>query len=303
MKKISEDILINYFKKLYKQSGNTKIGIGDDCAVLKTRDQLIITTDTIVDGTHFLLDKVTGYDIGWKALGCNVSDIAAMGGKPIWATVSMGIPLGFEKKAIDISHGIHAIAQKFKVDVVGGDIVRSKTLFVNTTVIGRPFANKPIFRIGSRIGDKVLVTGELGGSRWGKHMRFVPRIRESKWLVRNYDIHSMIDVSDGLYKDIRRLLSEGQGVELEDGTIPISSIVLGKEKVSLESALYDGEDFELLFSVGPKTAKRIMKEWPFRDVKVSIIGRIVSSKRGRVFLKKGKKRILLQDKGYEHFSS
>jgi len=213
-----EFALINWLRKnLPETSRRVRIPVGDDAAVISApSDGLVaVTTDMILEGTHFELlapraDKRTLRQIGRKAVAVSLSDVAAMGLAPSAVVVSVAIPesrgLGF---AQELFRGMRTIAQQFQVDVVGGDITSWEgRLAICTTVLGGGGGLKPIKRSGARPGDALAVTGRLGGSRLGKHLRFKPRVEEALYLNRNFKIRAMIDISDGLALDLSHILEE-----------------------------------------------------------------------------------------------
>jgi thiamine-monophosphate kinase len=248
---------------------------GDDCAVLP--GGLLLTCDPVVEGIHFL-PAAPPRQIGWKAMARNLSDIAAMGGTPEWAVVSIGLrPTTPVRWVTELYAGMHAVAGKFGCRIVGGDTTHvQRKQFIVVTLLGK--AERPVLRTGSKIGDSVFVTGTLGT---GRHLTFTPRIKEARWLVRHFDIHAMIDLSDGLASDAQHL---GVGMDLVAAEIP------GK----LPAALTRGEDFELLFTLDPRDVTALRKKWKF-PIKLTEIGRVV---RGRGVRLDGR---LLTAKGYDHF--
>lgn len=298
LKTVGEFGLIGELRKKFLPAAGVIKSIGDDTAVVeKDRNTyLLFTTDMIVEGVHFKKEDAFT-DIGYKALAVNVSDIAAMGGLPKWAVISLGISP--EKTLEDIRQlyrGIEKCARGFGVCVVGGDTVRSSRTIVNVTLTGETGRKEVVFRDGAKIGDGVFVTGPLGGSLKSKrHLRFTPRVEEARFLVTKFKPTAMIDISDGLAADLGHIMREsGVGAELAVDDIPVH------RGASLKQALYDGEDFELLFTLPQKTAERLRKlrpaKWKFYE-----IGRIVEKKRGLCLID-GKGRLRpLAVKGYTHF--
>jgi thiamine-monophosphate kinase len=251
---------------------------GDDCAVLPGGG--LLTCDPVIEGIHFL-PNTPARQVGWKAMARNLSDIAAMGGKPRYAVVSVGLrPVTPVRWVRELYGGLHAAARRFDCEIVGGDTAHvRREQFVVVTLLGH--ADRPVLRSGAKPGDVVFVTGKLGGSfRSGKHLRFIPRIREAQWLVEHVRVHAMIDVSDGLASDLRRLVEASHvGFDIASAKIP------GK----LPGALTDGEDFELLLTVAPREAGKVRR-------KFYEIGRVI------------KKPVVLLDgtslaaRGYDHFA-
>ncbi len=278
-------------RQLGKTDRSVARGVGDDCAVLAgTRGRLLLyTCDPVVEGTHFLADTPPR-QVGWKAMARNLSDIAAMGGLPRWAVVSIGLrpttPVSYVE---NLYRGMRAVAKPFGCDIVGGDTthVRGEN-FVVVTLLGEVERNRLTLRSTARPGDVVFVTGKLGGSIAGKHLRFTPRIREARWLTEHYRLHAMMDVSDGLASDLRRLAEASQvGFDIVSAQIPANR--------DLRAALSDGEDFELLFTVSKRTASLLKQQWPFK-LPLTEIG-CVSKQRGIRLDGRA-----LTAKGYDHFA-
>lgn len=299
---IGENALIEIFKRKYKKNKDTLIGIGDDAAVVKMKNDkaLVVTADMFAEGVHFLKNEVSPYRIGWKAMGAALSDIAAMAAVPRAAVISLGLPentpVNFVNGLID---GIEKLAVFFGTDIVGGDtIVSKKGIVISVTIIGEADEKKIVKRSGAVPGDLIFVTGTLGGSRKRKEFTFVPRIKEALWLNSNTHLHSMMDVSDGLLIDLFRMIKMSKaGARLYEDKIPVS-----KDAAGIQAAFTDGEDFELLFTVSDKDAHRLIKTWKYRNVPLSVIGEITPDI-GRLELvgKKGGIR-KMEPKGYEHFA-
>jgi thiamine-monophosphate kinase len=251
------------------------VGIGDDAAVLRLSDGrlLLLASDMLVEGTHFLRNQVQAPWIGWKALACNVSDIAAMGGRPLWAVVSLGLPPTTSVRFVDgLYAGLSRCARRFGLAVVGGDTVRAPQVIVDVAVVGTVRPEQLTLRSGARVGDVLFVTGRLGGSYVsGRHARFLPRLREAQELAQRVRIHAMIDVSDGLASDLWQVSRASRVVlRVQASKIPISGAgrtclrracpcrsPRWRGRQALRHALMDGEDFELLFAVSPQDAHRV----------------------------------------------
>jgi thiamine-monophosphate kinase len=270
---------------------------GDDCAVLPSADPrkvLLYTCDPVVEGIHFLRNT-PARQVGWKAMARNLSDIAAMGGLPRWGVVSIGLRPSTRVSYVEqLYAGLHAAARKFGCRIVGGDTTHVRhEQFVVVTVLGEVEKSRCALRSGAQLGDSVFVTGTLGGSLRGKHLTFTPRITEARWLTQHFHIHSMIDVSDGLGSDIYHLLKPGIGVELYGAEIPARGTV--------HAALYDGEDFELLFTVDPRDVTALRTKWKF-PVKLTEIGRVVRAARTVAFIGHNGRKQFLRFRGYDHFA-
>lgn len=257
---------------------------GDDCAVLP--GGLLLTCDPVVEGIHYLPDTPP-YRVGWKAMARNLSDIAAMAGVPRHAVASIGLrPSTTVRYVEQLYAGMHAVAGKFGCRIVGGDTTHVKReQFIVVTMLGE--AKKPVLRTGSKIGDSVFVTGTLGLDR---HLTFMPRVKEARWLAGHFDLHAMIDLSDGLASDARHLLRPGIGIDLEAAEVP------GK----LPAALTKGEDFELLFTIDPRDVTRLRRSWKF-PVRLTEIGRVVRGRAGVWLIGGDGRRQPLRPGGYDHF--
>jgi thiamine-monophosphate kinase len=247
----------------------TKLGIGDDCAILRIKEatDLLVTTDMLMDGRHFRLDHHGPEAVGYKALAVNLSDIAAMAGIPRAALVAVALPL---VGAAGIVQGLHSgmqpLAERFGVDLVGGDTnAWDGPLVISVTVLGGATERGAVGRAGARPGDAILVTGPLGGSLLtGRHLRPEPRIDEALAIHQEVPIHAMIDLSDGLSSDLAHILRESGnlGAELDAQAIPIHAdahALEDQDDVSpLEHALDDGEDFELCLVVSPDDVPKLL---------------------------------------------
>ncbi len=263
---------------------------GDDCAVLP--GNLLLTCDPVVEGVHYL-PATPARRVGWKAMARNLSDIAAMGGRPRWAVVSVGLrpatPVHWVK---ELYAGMHAVAGKFGCRIVGGDTTHvPHEQFVVVTMLGE--AEHPVLRSGAKIGDSVFVTGKLGGSLRGRHLTFTPRVAESRWLTEHFRLHAMIDLSDGLASDIRHLVTPGIGFEIYSAEIPATG--------SLRAALTDGEDFELLFTLDPRDVTALRHTWKFR-LPLTEIGRVVRAPGKITLIDRHGRRQALTARGYDHFT-
>ncbi|MFO1022954.1 MAG: thiamine-phosphate kinase [Planctomycetales bacterium] len=267
-----------------KASPYVRLGIGDDAAILaETPAQTLVTTDMLMEGTHFEIPPATPLQVGHKALAVNLSDIAAMGGTPATAFVSVALPrtrpASFRE---EVFQGIQSLADRFHVSLAGGDTNSWDGPFViAVTVLGIP-TRPPVLRSGAQPGDWIMVTGDFGGSLLGKHLNFTPRVREALLLQQEVKLHAMQDVSDGLSADLYHILEESRaGARLFADRIPISqgavqSAVDGR--TPLEHALGDGEDFELLFTLSPKEGEKLLRNPPF-DTPLTHIGEITSDPR------------------------
>jgi thiamine-monophosphate kinase len=285
---------------------------GDDCAVLDVGapEYLLFKTDAVVEGVHFA-HEAAPERIGRKALGRCLSDIAAMGGKPTAALVTLGLPQKFEATDVErIYAGLNQLAARHQVAIVGGETTTNPGgTLISIALIGTVDKSRCILRSGARTGDAVFVTGRLGGSIDGKHFDFEPRIREGQWLAAHFETHSMIDLSDGLASDLRHILkASGVGAELLSSAIPISREAKLKARADssakppLLAALTDGEDFELLFTLPAKQAVAVADAWKaqFPDLPLTCIGRITKEPGLRLRDKQGVRALNVH--GYTHFA-
>ncbi len=306
--------LIERLKSLIPRRVQGPFPIGDDAAILplSSGKSLLFSTDVIVEGVDFLLGKKGARPeaIGHKALAVNLSDIAAMGARPLAFIAAIGIPKNFSEKSVErVAKGMVDLAKKFKTKWVGGDITRSQKFFVSVAILGEQKPKKIVKRNGAKAGDFIYVTGDLGGSILGRQLNFMPRVPEGLYLAEKFRPSAMIDLSDGLIQDLGHILtSSKKGARLELAKIPISQAARKKSKdnaqKALEYALTDGEDFELLFTLSRNAAKHLEKEWKsrFPDVRLTPIG-VIDSHVGKIeWQKKGKRtKLWFHKKGFSHF--
>lgn len=305
---MSEFSFIQWIRKRQKRRKDVILGIGDDCAAINVSSYklCLITTDMLVDGTHFDLEKCTVRDVGRKAIACSISDVAAMGCHATVAVVSICFPdHTTEKFAQELYKGIWSIADKYDIEIVGGDIISGYSpLCINVTMLGRNEGLKPVRRSGARVGDKILVTGTLGGSLLGKHLYFEPRLREGLILNKNFTIHAMIDISDGLTADLNHILEEScVGAVLYESQIPVSEAALKLSKKTNNTPLYhalsDGEDYELLVVLSKNQAKKVIESPLFERGMIRCIGEIINGHRIQMKYSDGSIR-RIKPQGYEH---
>lgn len=252
---------------LGRASPATPFGIGDDCAVIPpTRHQQLVTTDPVIWGQHFDA-KVPGRAAGAKLLKRNLSDIAAMGGRPVAAVVSLALAPDTSVAWLrDFYRGLAACALQYRVKIVGGDITQGPKGFFGAflTLHGESTGGRIITRRGARAGDSIYVTGSLGGSLLGHHHQFTPRLAEGTWLAGRVEVRAMMDVSDGLAKDLGSLTPAGLVPALDANAIPISAAARRRAQATKKSPLFhalgDGEDYELLIVVRAGAAK-FERDW------------------------------------------
>jgi thiamine-monophosphate kinase len=272
LENIGEDLLIQSLIEHVPLKNNVLLGPGDDCAVMQqvgSGDFQLLKTDSIFEGTHFMKDAPP-YWIGWKATARVVSDFAAMGGKPDALMVAIALPKQQTLTNIKLIYeGIFACARQFNFSIVGGETSSNEKIVLTLSGVGT--CQKPILRSGAQDQDAIFVTGELGGSIKGKHLRFLPRMHEALWLSENFTITAMMDLSDGLGKDLPRLATASQlGYEIELDSIPITN------GCNIQQAIDDGEDYELLFTCNANHTESMMAEWTkiFPSLKLSKIGKM-----------------------------
>lgn len=242
---------------------------GDDCAVLARGDgpHQLVTTDMIMDGVHFVSSEQSLTDIGYKALAVNISDIAAMAGRPEHAFVSLALPrkLANEESIDSLYRGMRRCAEPFDVAISGGDTnIWQGPLVISVTLLGQAqrgvATDGTILRSSARDGDHIMVTGPLGGSlAAGRHLRFTPRVREGQYLAERYGVRGMMDLSDGLATDLRHIIAlSGVGMTLDGHALPVHiDVTASHDWQRAVHALTDGEDFELVFCCSPEDAQAI----------------------------------------------
>ncbi len=263
-------------------------GIGDDCAVFLAAEgsPQLVTVDPVIEGCHFD-SSVAPEAVGAKLLKRNISDVAAMGGLPRRAVLSLALSgdtrLDWLRRFFD---GLGKVAGRYGVSIVGGDVARKEGPFsAYLTLIGEAAGTRVLTRRGGKIGDWLLVTGTLGGSRAGHHFEFTPRVEEGVWLAAHAGVRSMIDLSDGLAKDLPTLLPPGAQAELEWDELPLSAVLAGTVRDREDGwrhALTDGEDYELLFVLDESHRPQdLIRDWTRRfSCPLTLIGKIVAAPAG-----------------------
>lgn len=284
---LGEDSVIAKLTTHLQQRDNVIVGPGDDCAVVKNHDHFtLLKTDTIAEGVHYLADA-DPFWVGWKAVARVVSDIAAMGGTPDAFVVALAMR---ETTEIDyltkLYAGMNSCAEKYQFSIVGGETTTSSANIITISATGA--CSDYITRSGAGIGDHLYVTGNLGGSIAGKHLTFTPRLTEAHWLKKYVQPSSMMDLSDGIAKDLPRLAKQSNtGYSVDFQTIPCNP------NISIDSALKDGEDYELLFTTKKIISTSTMELWKqtFPELALTRIGQITPDISTPL------------SGGYEHYSS
>jgi thiamine-monophosphate kinase len=309
---LTEDEMTEWFAQQSRLSAaDYPIGIGDDMAQIQLAEDtsVLVTTDMLLDGVHFDLQKATLKQAGYKAMAVSLSDCAAMATVPVAAVVSVALPKGFGEEELKQLHsGICLAGDKFGCPLVGGDITawKNKQPFaINVAMLSRPAGSEPVKRSGAKVGDTICVTGSLGGAHAyrdrGKHLEFEPRVREAIKIAQMVTVNSMIDISDGLSSDLSRICRASKaGAIVNADQIPISDEAQ-KSQDPLSSALNDGEDFELLFTLSQEECERLLNKWD-EPIPITQIGAITNTGKVRIEMPDGRIEDL-QAQGYDHLRS
>ncbi len=305
--KLGEFGLIRDLAFLLPEGEGVVKGIGDDAAVVggwKRGRYLLIATDSIAEGVHFRR-RVSGRRVGRKALAANLSDIAAMGGVPLWAVVNLGLPDGGSVEYCrEIYRGLAGLAEEYSLSVVGGDTFRSPGgTVISVTLVGEVEKNRCVFRAGARPGDVICVTGILGGPPREKHLNFTPRIREARFLGDLGPPTAMIDISDGLFADLAHICrAGGVGAVIGEDSLPVPGPVRRRGTAAVLRTAGKGEEFELLACLPPPAAEELCREMEAGlGTPLTPIGRIVSDpSRLELIDRRGGPRPF-PDTGYRHF--
>lgn len=252
-------------RRVGRRGGRIVVDTGHDAAVLRFGSgDVLFKTDSVIDGVHFDSATARPEEIGHKAIARCLSDIGAMGGLPCFAVVAMMVPRNANERYLRrIYVGMERTGRKFGTSIVGGDFAsHAGKLAITVALLGEARGVAPVQRSGAKAGDWIGVTGPLGGSILGKHLRFTPRVKEGRRLAQRFRVSAMIDVSDGLATDLGHLCEEsGVGAVLMERGFPVSAAArrLSRKdrRTPLAHALSDGEDYELLYAATPERAKRI----------------------------------------------
>jgi thiamine-monophosphate kinase len=317
---LPEQLLIARVRRAVPQSAAVRAGIGDDCAVLEVPrgQQLLVTTDFTLENVHFRRDWHAPEVVGRRCLMRGLSDIAAMGGRPLAAFLSLALPADLAQPWVDrFYRGLLELAREFRVAFAGGDTSQSPCgIQADIVVTGAVPRGQAILRSSARPGDRIYVTGELGGSAeavhqllksprkpaqklrpadYPRHFHPTPRLAQGEWLRRRGLASAMIDMSDGLSTDLDHICQEsGVGAVIEAAAIPLARVGRPAYSVSLERALHGGEDYELLFTSAKKLPSRMA------GIDVTQIGQITRGKAMTLALDNGRRQKLIPH-GWEHF--
>lgn len=261
--------MIDWLRKRSARHPQIPLGIGDDAAAIQPSpgEQLLVTTDMLMDGRHFVVGQVDPRLIGRKAMAVNLSDIAAMAGRPLAAFVSWALPSrGGRTLAESLFEGMAELAGQFGVEIAGGDTNSwDGPLVINVTLVGETTGGAYVTRSGAQPGDWILVSGLLGGSIHGRQFTFTPRIHEARLLVHTARVSAMLDLSDGVASDLTHILRESDvGATLDDAAIPVHPDVDPALPDSQRRwhALCDGEDFELLLTTSAADGESLLQNPP-----------------------------------------
>ncbi|MFZ2655367.1 MAG: thiamine-phosphate kinase [Victivallales bacterium] len=288
--------------RTFRQGRNVIVGPGDDCAALDLGGGrlFLMAVDQVVSDVHYFGNRTSAAEAALKLLNRNLSDIAAMGGEPAFALLTIASRSADSRWITSFLGAIRKEAAKWKISICGGDISSTpKDVTVCTlTITGWVDKGRICLRKEARAGDFLYATGCFGNSfKSGHHLKFAPRVEAGKFLAGKYT-RCMIDVSDGLLADSKRIC-EASNVSL---VIDQSSVPLRKG-ADVKSALSEGEDYELIFAVSPSKAAILEKEWPFSKIRLSRIGRFVPGRKGNIFGADEKLLTSRYKAGYEHFGS
>lgn len=276
--------LIDWIRQRTPAAARVLVGPGDDTAVLAPSGaRLLVTTDMLLEGSHFVLSEVAPERVGRKAMAVNLSDIAAMAGRPLAAVVALGLPRGRAGLAERLYTGLRTLADEFETPLIGGDTNSwNGPLCISVTLLGEAAINGAVLRRGALPGDWLMVTGPLGGSILGKQFDFTPRVHEAQRLHSLVRLHAMMDISDGLLADLQHICEEsGCGALLHAERIPISVDAhrLGDGRSPLDHALSDGEDFELLFAVSPADGRSLLDTQPIAGLHIAHVGECIGERK------------------------
>ncbi|CAN5257310.1 thiamine-phosphate kinase [soil metagenome] len=250
-------------------------GVGDDCAVVRSTGAgklLVLKTDCIVAGVHFSAEAKAA-QVGWKALARPLSDFAGMSARPEFALVTLiapwETPVAWTK---ELYRGLAKAAAAFEVAIVGGETSSTAgPVAISVSVAGTVEKKRWVSRSGGKAGDELFVTGTLGGSRAGKHLQFTPRIAEGRWLTKHFAVNAMMDLSDGLGADLPRLArASGVGFAVDEEALPRT------RGCSVQQAIADGEDYELLLALSLDESRKLQQRWEqkFPRLRLTRIGRL-----------------------------
>ena len=266
---LGEDLLLDQIVLDLLRGDGGKTFAGDDCAIVQNaaaENLLALKTDCVVEGVHFVRET-KALHVGWKAMMRPLSDFAAASAVPRFALITLIAPQEIEVAWVrELYRGLRKAADHFDVSIVGGETSSTPgPLAVSVSVIGFVERNRAVSRRGGRPGDDLFVTGRLGGALKRKHLNFLPRIAESRWLTKNFFIHAMMDLSDGLGADLPRLARASKvGFNIDMENLPVA------RAANVRAAISEGEDYELLFAISPRDGIRLSRAWRLKFSKLSL---------------------------------
>jgi thiamine-monophosphate kinase len=275
LRQVGEDALLASLLRELPVRRGVIAAAGDDCAVVEfpqRKNLLVLKTDCVVEKIYFApsADPIL---VGWKAMMRPLSDFAATSAVPQFALVTLIVPATRSTSWVrKLYRGLRRAAARFDVSIVGGETSATRgPTALSVSVTGFVEKDRWISRAGGKNGDDLFVTGRLGKSLREKHLRFMPRINESRWLTRSFRVHAMMDLSDGLGADLPRLAKASKlGFKIDREKLPLSP------GVKIKSAISDGEDYELLFAISPRDRARLERDWTkkFPKLPLTRIGRL-----------------------------
>jgi thiamine-monophosphate kinase len=275
LRALGEDRLLDQLLPSLPRNAGVVLGAGDDCAIVESGKSSLLhllKTDCLVQEIHFARSTPPGL-VGWKAMARPLSDFAAMSGLPQFALVTLVVPARKTFSWVrSLYRGIEKAARLFNVAIVGGETSNiNGPAVISISLTGFVERGRWVGRAGGKAGDELFVTGLLGGSLRGHHLKFIPRIAESRWLTENFRIHAMMDLSDGLGTDLPRLArASGVTFEVDESSLPLN------RGCTIRQAISDGEDYELLFAISAKDSRSLLSRWQkkFPKLPLTRIGRL-----------------------------
>jgi thiamine-monophosphate kinase len=298
---MNERKLLKIIPEIFTQSESVIVGPGDDCAVLDIGlDKLrLLAVDQLISDVHYDLEQTDSKLIAGKLLKRNLSDIAAMGGTPAEALLTIACNQKNSARLAEFLKEISAEARKWNVSVCGGDIssIPGNNIVMTLTITGWVSPEKLCLRSNAKAGDFIYCTGSLGNSyKSGHHLNFTPRLKEAAFLAGNYT-NTLMDISDGLIMDLARICEMSKvSANLFTDKLPL------REGALASNAMSDGEDYELIFALPPERAKQLEANWPFQEVKLSCIGEFIQQKNDLIFDENGNKLAENTNTGFDHFN-
>jgi thiamine-monophosphate kinase len=302
---------------LLRTGRGTVVGPGQDCALVRGPGGLLLTVDALVEGVHFQREWLSPHQLGRRSYLVNASDIAAMGGTPLFLLASLGVPPSYAARDLSqLYMGLARAAREHGAQVVGGNLTRAAALFVSVTLVAAA-PRRVVTRRGARVGDRLYVTGTLGDAAlaWrllGRRRRAAPalvrrfrepspRLRAGRFLVERGIVSAMIDVSDGIVQDLGHICAEsGVGARIDTARVPLSTAYRAVMGDDVRLALHGGEDYELLCAVPPPNVRSLERARPRLGCAITEIGEITATRRVELVNGNGTKYVSAVQ-GYDHF--